>query len=243
LTLEKTPSHPHKDTLVVIPARNEAANIADLAGRCALHAKVLVVDDHSTDDTARAAAGVKGVSCIPNTGEPGIRHAVLAGLAHAVDRGFSRVVTMDAGGSHDPEEIPGLIRDASAADMVLTRRVKKPGCPPSRKLLSAGAAAYFNVLVRVKAPGRVPWVHDPTSGFRLYSAPCARRLLSASFVSTMHAFHLEALFHLLAAGRTFVERPITYRYSSSSLGLSAFADSVLAAVRLAAARGGPPASG
>jgi hypothetical protein len=42
--------------LVVVPAYNEAASIAEVAGRASRHADVCVVDDASTDATAAACA-------------------------------------------------------------------------------------------------------------------------------------------------------------------------------------------
>ena len=76
---------------VVIPARDEASSITPtvqaLASRLGVEEvpyEILVVDDHSSDDTAatvaRLAEADANVRCIPNPERPGFGHAVRAGL-------------------------------------------------------------------------------------------------------------------------------------------------------------------
>ena len=63
-----------KSTLVVIPAYNEAENIAEVVTRAAAHAPVLVVNDGSTDRTGEIAEALPGCSVIhhqTNTHIPG----------------------------------------------------------------------------------------------------------------------------------------------------------------------------
>ena len=86
---------------VVIPAYNEARTIAGVVTAATLHARVLVVDDGSKDDTARLAeeAGATVHRAATNLGYDG---ALAAGVTRAFAEGAEAVVTMDADGEHDP---------------------------------------------------------------------------------------------------------------------------------------------
>ena len=97
-------------TFAVIPAHDEAATVADVVRRAARHVdRVLVVDDGSTDDTGALAAGA-GATVLrldPNRGKGA---ALVHGLATAREAGAERIVTLDADGEHDPDQIPAFLR-------------------------------------------------------------------------------------------------------------------------------------
>lgn len=94
---------------VILPAHDEAGTIADVVTRTRASVpgldEVVVVDDGSTDDTARLAeaAGARVVRLTPNRGK-GI--ALRRGLAEA--RG-DVLVLLDADGQDAPEDIPALL--------------------------------------------------------------------------------------------------------------------------------------
>lgn len=101
---------------VVIPAYNEAGCIADLVrevlAACAEIdlAEVIVVDDHSTDNTSEEVLSLAA-------GDPrlkAIRHETNAGQSAAVHTGVlaatsAYVCTMDGDGQNPPVEIPKLV--------------------------------------------------------------------------------------------------------------------------------------
>ena len=91
--------------LVLIPAYNEAASIANVVRGARAHLPVLVVDDGSADDTTQAAelAGASVLRQVPNQGKGA---ALKAGFRWAIEHGYPAVLTLDADGQHDPAEIP-----------------------------------------------------------------------------------------------------------------------------------------
>ena len=92
--------------LVVIPAYNEAAAVGDVvAGVRAHRLPVLVVDDGSTDQTAAVAAEA-GAIVIQQGKNIGKGAALQAGFRYALDEAYDAVITLDADGQHDPDEIP-----------------------------------------------------------------------------------------------------------------------------------------
>ena len=90
---------------VVIPAKNEAATVAEIVRGAHRHAgEVIVMDGSSSDDTGRLAAEA-GARVIVDPGR-GKGEAVRLSIPH-VKTEFT--VLMDADGSHDPEDVPRLV--------------------------------------------------------------------------------------------------------------------------------------
>jgi glycosyltransferase involved in cell wall biosynthesis len=120
----------------VIPARNEAKNLAYVFGRlpAGLH-EVILVNGHSTDDTvAQARRLLADVRVIEQEGR---------GKGDALSEGFAActgdvIVMLDADGSTDPREIPRFVAALSAgADFVKGSRYAQGGgssdlTPPRR---------------------------------------------------------------------------------------------------------------
>src|SRR5262245_55849941 len=129
--------------VLVLPALNEAGVVGDLVRRTPRDtiAEVIVVDNGSTDATARVAreAGARVVS------EPrrGYGAACFAGFsALSLDAGVA--VFLDGDGSQRPEEIP-LVLDpvlAGAADLVLGAR-KLAGRHPAHATAGTRLVARF----------------------------------------------------------------------------------------------------
>src|SRR5947207_759655 len=100
---------------VVIPALNEAASIGgvisrvphDIAGLDEV--SVIVIDDGSTDNTPEIAraAGARVISFESNRGNGA---AIATGLEAALRSGADVIVTIDADGQFNPDDIRLLIR-------------------------------------------------------------------------------------------------------------------------------------
>src|SRR4029077_15932239 len=132
------PAHRYRwavtDVVALIPAFEEGPRVGAVVLRATAHLPVLVVDDGSPDDTAARAeaAGATVVVQRPNQGKGA---ALRAGFAWALAHDADAVVTLDADGQHDPDEIPTFLDafDRTAADLVIGRRDFSL-MPPVRRL-------------------------------------------------------------------------------------------------------------
>jgi len=102
---------------VVLPAFNEEVSIGSIV-LLTMHYcdNVIVVDDGSTDRTAKIARDA-GAHVIVHEVNKGKGAALKTGFTAAADLGADIIVTMDSDGQHNPSDIPRLvapIRDGTA---------------------------------------------------------------------------------------------------------------------------------
>jgi len=128
---------------------------------------VAVIDDGSTDDTARRALGA-GAEVIPIGSNHGKGAALRRAFAILFERGFEAVLTLDADGQHLATDIPALVDGwARGADLVLgTREHLFSDMAPIRKISNRVSSRLISF-----AAGQP--LRDVQTGFRVYS----RRLI------------------------------------------------------------------
>jgi glycosyltransferase involved in cell wall biosynthesis len=91
---------------LVVPAKNEAANLRALLPRLPQLHEVILVDGHSTDDTVDAAREVMPDIVVVHQSRKGKGNALAAGFAAATG---DIIVMFDADCSADPKEIPAFV--------------------------------------------------------------------------------------------------------------------------------------
>ena len=191
--------------VVVVPAYNEAQTIRDVVTLTrALDYPVLVVDDGSTDGTARE---------VNIAGAEVVRYAQNHGVGFSLDRGVlwaelemdaEVIVTMDADGQHNPAYIPDLVAALDGADLVNGSRFlgTHTGMPWHRRLV-----LWFVYMVFWLTSGRE--ITDPCCGMKAFR-PSAFQIRSHRM-----AWAAELCWNH-RKGRI-VEVPIAVRYTPYSL--------------------------
>lgn len=109
----------------VIPAFNEEKTVGDVVRHALAHVdEVVVVDDGSTDNTATVATEA-GAEVIRHKRNMGNFLSVVSGLKKAKGE---IMITLDADGQHDPDDIPRLVEPIieDRADLVLGSRSSLP---------------------------------------------------------------------------------------------------------------------
>ncbi len=160
---------------IVIPAYNAAAHIgtvvAAVRAKAPAGAEILVVDDGSDDGTADHAERA-GALVLRHAGNRGKGAALQTGFAHALSRGARAVMTLDADGQHDPEEIPMLfsVHQGQPEALVIGVRSFDPALMPRRSRIGNHISTYFISIFS----GRQH--RDTQSGFRVYPAALLSRV-------------------------------------------------------------------
>jgi glycosyltransferase involved in cell wall biosynthesis len=178
MTANETNS-PRKPVLALLPAYNEEKRIGDVIMRTMEFLPVLVVDDGSRDETAGISRliGAEVISHSPNQGKGA---ALLTGFRYAIENGFEAVVTLDADGQHDPDELPLFLAEFTiGADLVIGQRDFRKMPFPRNFSNSFGTWMFSRALGQ--------YCPDNQSGYRLYS----RRMIEASLDSDETNFEFE----------------------------------------------------
>lgn len=106
---------------IVIPTRNEEKTVSQIINRCKRYAdEILVIDGHSTDKTREIANNLNVRVILDNKKGKG------EALRQAIQEvNGDIIVFIDADGSHDPEDIPKLIKPIldNKADHVTASRM------------------------------------------------------------------------------------------------------------------------
>ena len=215
--------------LVVVPARNEAATVANVVGIvAALGLPCVVIDDGSDDDTgAKArAAGARVLRLPVNLGVGG---ALRLGFRYAVAHGYDVVVQCDADGQHPPEQIPKLLeaQARTGAHMLIGSRFVGDGQSFPISWPRRVTMRLFSWLVRVRAGVRVS---DTTSGFRCIAEP----LLSAfarSFPTHYLGDTFEAVLVAARSGYRVAEAPVRMEAREVGGSTAGFGGAVRSVVR------------
>jgi len=92
--------------LTALPVFNEVETVDNVLDLVAKHSSnTLVVDDGSTDGTAKKLAQRKEIFCVTHPVNQGYGAALKTAFAFAVEKGFDYLVTIDCDGQHEPQRI------------------------------------------------------------------------------------------------------------------------------------------
>ncbi len=150
--------------MILLCAYNEEEHVGRVVrGAAEWGFPVVVVDDGSTDGTARAAEE-SGAVVISHGENRGKGAALDTGFSYAREKGFEAVLTMDADGQHDPRFI-GRFVDAyvsTGADVILgTRMMGMPeGMPWIRRFTNRFTSFVVSRITGLR-------VTDSQCGYRL----------------------------------------------------------------------------
>jgi glycosyltransferase involved in cell wall biosynthesis len=178
---------PLDDVTIIIPAFNEEEGIDDtLQGlRTAFpKVKILVIDDGSSDATAKVAKSIPSVEVISHFTNKGYGASLKTGMMHAKT---SMVLWFDADGQHQASDIPKIVGPVQRqeCDAVLGMR----GRGSAHVVKRMPGKWVLRVVSQIVARRKIP---DLNCGFRCFRTEVIRRYLhilpngfSASATSTL----------------------------------------------------------
>jgi glycosyltransferase involved in cell wall biosynthesis len=203
----------------LIPAYNEGQRIAAVAHEALRHAPaVVVVDDGSTDATAREARAA-GAVVLRHDVNQGKGAALETGFQYARDGGFEVVITLDADGQHAPSDIPRFLEGyarTGAPVIVGSRMSDLERMPLIRKLTNWYMSWLLSRIMK-------QWVPDTQCGYRLYRTDALPRI---ALGSRRFAAESEILLHLADRGLRIESVPIQTIYGGEKSKIHPVRDTV-----------------
>ncbi len=162
---------------------------------------------------------VDGVVVADETDGPrwgGIGPSLVWAWREALLLGATQIVQIDAGGSHDPTDIPRLTSFPDT-DIVIGSRFQFGSTYMGRPWRNMASRGYGQIQAarRWRTPGVS--IRDWTSGYRCFSRTATQHLVGQDYRATMHGWQAEVLHRALDADLSVREAPIRYIAGESSL--------------------------
>jgi glycosyltransferase involved in cell wall biosynthesis len=220
--MQPAPAPVHKPHVVIVmPAYNAAKTLEDTFRRIpsGYYDQVIVVDDHSKDETAELARrlNLKAIRHPHNVGYGGNQKTC---YMEALRDGADIVIMLHPDGQYAPAILPEMIQPIreGRADMVLGSRMMRPGGAAEGGMpLWKRVANRFLTTMENWAMGRK--FSECHTGYRAYSR---RFLETVPFLrnSNGFVFDTEVIFQAVHFGLPVAEVPISTRYfaDASSVG-------------------------
>lgn len=203
--------------LVIIPTYNEIENIAkitgavlDIEGRY----DILVIDDGSPDGTGEEVKRLQSIypgrlHLIERSGKLGLGTAYVTGFKWALEHAYDYIFEMDADFSHNPEDLPRLLRPVAEgrADMSVGSRycdgINVVNWPISRILISYCASIYVRTVLGFR-------IYDSTAGFVCYSRKVLETIDLDAVKMKGYGFQIELKYTARKLGFRIEEVPVVF---------------------------------
>jgi len=208
---------------VVISALNEEKTVTSVITRVLevfdkhkINGEIVFLNNHSTDKTGELADKIarkdKRVNVIQRYDRPN------KDLGSSLKEGFANakgefVIILDCDLSHDPEEIPNLLKHKDEADIIIGSRFVKGGKADmafKRTIISRTYNTVAKLLIGLN-------VNDITTGFKLYRK---KMLDELQLESNGFGLHVEIPIKAHLKGYTAMEVPIYYKRSDKKSTLN-----------------------
>jgi len=211
--------------LVAIPTYNEKDNIRpllELFRGVSGDFHILYVDDNSPDGTAAevesAQADWPNLLLMRRAGKLGLGTAHRDAIRYAYEKGYQRLITMDADLTHDPRVLPKFLELSDQCEVVVGSRHLLPDSLPGWNVYRKAMTWFGHFLTKffLKMP------YDATGALRLYNLQTVPQGIFRLVRSTGYSFLYESLFILWNNGCRVAEVPIELparTYGSSKMSL------------------------
>lgn len=202
--------------LVGIPAYNEGDTVSELVTVADSHAdEVVVVDDGSTDNTARAVRE-SAATLLKHDENQGYGATLQTIFEYAHSQNVAHLVILDADGQHDPEDIPVLVSTQRETDAELVTGSRfmdetSTEVPRYRQFGLTVINSCTNLCLRVGYS--YPAVTDSQCGFRAYDDTAIETLATTEEIGSGMGASLDILFQIASAEYDIAEVPTQIDYN------------------------------
>ena len=202
--------------LVVIPVYNHGETLRGVAeGVLATRLKLLVVDDGSDQVVAPLLAGLD-LQLLRHEKNRGKGSAILSAASFAREAGFSHIITLDADGQHNPQELGKLVGQIQASPKAFIVGSRDFSGADNVPFSSRFGRRFSEFWMYIQTTCRV---NDMQSGFRAYPVAALEKL---KLYDNHFSFEVEVLVKASWAGFEIVEVPISVFYPKAAERISHF---------------------
>jgi glycosyltransferase involved in cell wall biosynthesis len=202
----QTITAPKRRVLIAIPAYNEEATLGEVISRVRAATPefdLLIINDGSQDNSGQILKQLQ-VTTATHLCNLGYGRTIQTAVKYALCCDYEALITLDADGQHQPEEIRGLFQEFvnGGWDVLIgSRHVNRQtysGVPLGRQM----GMRLFSILVKSTTGKRV---YDTSSGLKVIGRNVFEPLTYWHFID----FHAEAIVYLLRLGYQVGEYPIS----------------------------------
>ena len=208
--------------LVISPTYNERKNINRLVEMVLgdnPEFDLLIVDDNSPDGTSEKVKELqddyKNLYLEIREKKSGLGTAYIYGFKWALKNNYDRIIQMDADLSHNPKDLPMMVKQLDEYDLAIGSRyingISVVNWPLRRLMLSYGANTYSRVITGMP-------IMDGTGGFKAWKSEVLNDIDLDSVKSQGYSFQIEMNFRAWIKGYKLKEIPIIF--SDRTIGQS-----------------------
>ena len=199
-----------KNRVVLMPTYNEADSIVGVITELStLDVDIIVIDDNSPDGTSEIVKKMRfdNVSVIDHGSKKGIGPAYISGFRVALNKGYSKIATMDADGSHQVLDLQRMFIESDSYEVVMGARWIEGGSVSNWKvhrILISRFGTWF--------AGRclaLPY-KDLTGGLRIYDAKAISQINLETISSNGYCFQIEMIRVISVIKASIKETPIHF---------------------------------
>lgn len=213
------------NNIVIIPTYNERENVEAIIRKVmSLQPEfdLLIVDDNSPDGTAGIVKHLQNefgnrLHILERKEKNGLGTAYIAGFKWCLDRSYGYIFEMDADFSHNPEDLPKLLKACTenGAGLAVGSRyitgVNVVNWPMSRVIMSYYASVYVRFITGMT-------IRDATAGFVCYTRDTLQKINLDKIKFKGYAFQIEMKFKAHLQNIKILEVPIIF--TDRTLGTS-----------------------
>ena len=216
-------------TLIISPTYNEKKNIlqlVDLVLKENPEFHLLIVDDNSPDGTGDRVKSLqsayKNLFLETRSKKSGLGTAYIFGFKWALKNKYKNIIQMDADLSHNPKDLPRMVKNLKNNDLVIGSRyingISVVNWPLRRLMLSYGANAYSRIITGMP-------IMDGTGGFKAWKSKVLSDIDLDSVKSQGYSFQIEMNFRAWVKSYKIKEIPIIF--SDRTIGQSKMSKTIV----------------
>lgn len=216
-------------TLIISPTYNEKKNIQQLVDLVLgenpeFH--LLIVDDNSPDGTGDRVKSLQNtyenLFLETRSKKSGLGTAYIFGFKWALKNKYDHIIQMDADLSHNPKDLPRMVKNLKNNDVVIGSRyingISVVNWPLRRLMLSYGANAYSRIITGMP-------IMDGTGGFKAWKAKVLSDIDLDSVKSQGYSFQIEMNFR--AWVKSYIIKEIPIIFSDRTIGQSKMSKTIV----------------